>query len=75
MVVVDPETGEKTPYDSTQQTGYVPLPEEEEEGAAAIDDRAALIAEFDELGAAYDKRWSTEKLANELIKAKKIRGA
>ena len=43
----------------------------EEETANAVE---AIQAEFDKIGAAYDKRWNLSKLENELRKAKKLRG-
>lgn len=38
------------------------------------DEIEGLRKEFDDLGAAYDRRWGLEKMRNELLKAKKHRG-
>jgi hypothetical protein len=52
----------------------VEVPEEEEEKKDDPSELGALHKEFDEMGAAYDKRWGLQKTQNELLKAKKNRG-
>lgn len=46
----------------------------EEEERDEEEDIAAIRAEMDEMGAAYDRRWKLDRLKNELVKAKKMRG-
>lgn len=56
-------------------TGFMeterPVKENPEESVAT---RKALMEEFDTLGIAFDRRWATERLRNELKKAKKEKG-
>ena len=47
---------------------------EEESDGESPDEITSLRTSFDELGAAYDRRWGLEKLRNELLKAQKLRG-
>ena len=49
----------------------VPEGEDHEQDEAEL---ASMRAEFDKMGAAYDKRWGLQKTRNELLKAKKNRG-
>jgi hypothetical protein len=44
------------------------------ENTEKSDPRSKSWAEMDQMGAAYDKRWDDNKLAQELLKAKKARG-
>ena len=47
---------------------------EEENDEESPDEITSLRVAFDEIGAAYDRRWGLQKLRNELLKAKKTRG-
>ena len=48
---------------------------EEESEEESPDEITSLRESFDEIGAAYDRRWGLLKLRNELLKAKKVKGA
>jgi len=49
--------------------------EAEEKKADEADAIAAIYAEFDTIGKAYDRRWQLKRLHDELVKAKKEVGA
>jgi len=46
--------------------------EESEEGNP--DEITSLRASYDDIGASYDRRWGLQKLRNELLKARKVKG-
>jgi len=48
---------------------------EEESEEESPDEITSLRESFDGIGAAYDRRWGLQKLRNELLKAKKVKGA
>ena len=50
------------------------LEEKQAEEGAAVSEIDAIRAEMDEMGAAYDQRWSLKKLQDALVIAKKERG-
>lgn len=53
---------------------WVALEKAPAEPVESQDEIEAIRKEFDEIGAAYDKRWKIGRLKDELIKAKKEKG-
>ena len=53
---------------------WVPLEKAPVEPVENQDEIERIRAEFDAIGAAYDKRWKIGRLKDELIKAKKEKG-
>ncbi len=69
-----PADEETAVFVSTGTGIKIDVAEMESEDENPVDEITALRSEFDELGAAYDRRWGLEKLRNELLKARKVRG-
>lgn len=68
------QSGQIVDFPELPNKHWVSLDKAPVEPVESQGDIEAIRAEFDALGAAYDKRWKIGRLKDELIKAKKEKG-